>query len=55
MGSSPLKILTTSEYLLMLCNGQHSVPKENKSANKPNMKLVRALNALLQRLSLEAS
>uniref|UniRef100_A0A7N2M907 Uncharacterized protein n=1 Tax=Quercus lobata TaxID=97700 RepID=A0A7N2M907_QUELO len=44
-------ILTTSEYLLMLCNVQHFVPKENKSAN---MQLVRALNALVQRLSLEA-
>ena len=35
----------------MLCNVQHSMPKENESAN---MQLVRALNVLVQRLPLEA-
>lgn len=47
-----LNILTgTSEYLLTLCNGQDSVPKVKKSANK---QLVRAFKAPVQRLILEA-
>jgi nucleolar pre-ribosomal-associated protein 1 len=44
-------LTTTSEYLLTLCNVQHSVPKDNKSANT---ELVRAFNAMVQRLLLEA-
>ncbi|XP_059441149.1 uncharacterized protein LOC132173627 isoform X2 [Corylus avellana] len=47
-----LNILTgTSEYLLALCNGQDSIPKINKNANK---QLVRAFKAPVQRLILEA-